>query len=74
MTSLSRAMPFYVIRRNDHEMWLKRLAPLLWSPRANAMMFVSLSEAKRTAAKLPSCTVEEIDPRDLGRARSSNRA
>jgi hypothetical protein len=58
-------MPLYVIRRAGQEMWLKRLSPLLWSPRDNAMPFVSESEAKRTAAKFPNCIVEKIDSCDL---------
>ena len=58
-------MPLYVIRRAGQEMWLKRLSPLLWSPRENALPFVSESEARRAATKFPDCIVEKIESRDL---------
>lgn len=58
-------MPLYIIRRQDQEMWLKRLSPLLWSPRAKALPFRTESEAKRVAGKLPNCIVEPVEPGDL---------
>jgi hypothetical protein len=57
-------MLLYVIRREGQEMWLKRLQPLLWSPRHNALPFRTRSEAERIAASFRQCIVEEIETRD----------
>jgi hypothetical protein len=57
-------MLLYVIRRKDQEMWLKRLQPLLWSPRENAMPFRTQGEAQRVAARFPGCIVEKVESGD----------